>query len=97
MRETLVISNIPSVDSLVIRVFASAHEETETVSLSAKYSLVVPWYLSMIDSPVQEHLRKSILEYLDVLKGDICAPNPATRAQTRRLGASSFSPLGSTS
>ena len=97
MRETLVISNIPFVDSVVIRVFASAHEETETVSLSAEYSLVVPWFLSMIDAPVQEHMRKSILEYLDVLKGDICAPSPAARAQTRRLGASSFSPPGSTS
>jgi hypothetical protein len=97
MRETLVVSNIPFVDSVVIRVFASAHEETETVSLSAEYSLVVPWLLSMIDAPVQEHMRKSILEYLDVLKGDICAPSPAARAQTRRLGASSFSPPGSTS
>jgi len=98
MRETLVISNIPFVDSVVIRVFASAHEETETVSLSAEYSLVVPWFLSMIDAPVeeQEHMRKSILEYLDVLKGDICAPSPAARAQTRRLVASSFSPPGST-
>jgi hypothetical protein len=97
MRETLVISNIPFVDSVVIRVFGSAHEETETVSLSAEYSLVVPWLLSMIDSPVQEHMRKSILEYLDVLKGDICAPSPGARAQTRRLGASSSSPPGSTS
>jgi hypothetical protein len=36
--------------------------------------VVVPWYLTIIDSPVQEHVRKSILEYLDVLKGDICVP-----------------------
>jgi hypothetical protein len=51
----------------------------------------------MIDAPVQEHMRKSILEYLDVLKSDICAPSPAARAQTRRLVASSFSAPGSTS
>ena len=88
MRETLVLSNIPFVDSVVIRVFASAHEETETVSLSAEYSLVVPWFLSMIDAPVQEHMRKSILEYLDVLKGDICAPSAGRRRRLARAGDS---------
>jgi hypothetical protein len=76
------------VDSVVIRVFASAHEETETVSLSAEYSLVVPWFLSMIDAPVQEHMRKSILEYLDVLKGDICAPSAGRRRRLARAGDS---------
>jgi hypothetical protein len=41
--------------------------------LSAEYAVVVLWYLAIIDAPVQEHVRKSILEYLDVLQGDICA------------------------
>lgn len=73
MRETLVISGIPFVDDVTIKVYASAHAETATVSLSAEYAVVVPWYLAIIDAPVQEHVRKSILEYLDVLQGDICA------------------------
>ena len=46
--------------------------ESGATALSAEYAVVVPWYLAMIDAPVQEHVKASVLEYLDLLKGDIC-------------------------
>jgi len=72
LRETLVISNMPFVDDVLIRIEATASAETAATSLSAEYAVVVPWYLAMIDAPVQEHVKTSVLEYLDLLKRDIC-------------------------
>ena len=72
LRETLVIANMPFIDDVLIRVEATASAETGTTSLSAEYAVVVPWYLAMIDAPVQEHVKTSLLEYLDLLKRDIC-------------------------
>ena len=72
LRETLVISNMPFVDDVLIRIEATASAETAATSLSAEYAVVVPWYLAMIDVPVQEHVKTSVLEYLDLLERDIC-------------------------
>ena len=72
LRETLVISNMPFVDDVLIRIEATASAETAATSLSAEYAVVVPWYLAMIDAAVQEHVKTSVLEYLDLLKRDIC-------------------------
>jgi len=79
MRETATIQNIPFLDSLEIKVFAAAEPETATVSLSAEFALELPWYLKMIDAPVQDQVRNSVHEYLEILAGDICAA-PARRA-----------------
>jgi hypothetical protein len=70
LRETLVISNIPFVEDVSIRVEASAGEK-ET-SLSAEYSLSVPWYLAFVETQVLNHVRASVLEYLHILQLDIC-------------------------
>ena len=79
MRETATIQNIPFLDSLEIKVFAAAEPETATVSLSAEFALELPWYLKMIDAPVQDQVRNSVHEYLEILAGDVCAA-PARRA-----------------
>ena len=50
----------------MIRVDASA-SETDT-SLSAEYSLSVPWYLAFMETQVLNHVRASVLEYLHILK-----------------------------
>ena len=72
LRETLVISNMPFIDDVLIRVEATASAETGATSLSAEYAVVVPWYLAMLDAAVQAHVKTSLLEYLDLLKRDIC-------------------------
>ena len=69
MRETATIQNIPFLDSLEIKVFAAAEPETATVSLSAEFALELPWYLKMIDAPVQDQVRNSVHEYLEILAG----------------------------
>jgi hypothetical protein len=79
MRETATIQNIPFLDSLEIKVFAAAEPETATVSLSAEFALELPWYLKMIDAPVQDQVRNSVREYLEILAGDVCAA-PGRRA-----------------
>ena len=82
MRETATIRNIPVLDSLEIKVFAAAEPETGTVSLSAEFALAVPWYLKVLDAPVQEQVRNSVREYLELLAGDACAA-PGRRALRR--------------
>ena len=72
LRETLVISQLPFIDDVLIHVDATASAATASTALTADYAVVVPWYLAMIDAPVQEHVRKSVGEYLDILKLDIC-------------------------
>lgn len=41
--------------------------------------MVVPWYLAMIDAHVQEHVRKSVTEYLDILKLKFFSIGPTWR------------------
>lgn len=79
MRETVTVQNLPFLDSLEIKVFASADPATGTVSLSAEFELALPWYLKVLDAPVQEHVRGSVREYLDILARTVCAA-PGRRA-----------------
>jgi hypothetical protein len=73
LRETLVISNMPFIDNVLISIEETTSTETAATSLNVEYAVVVPWYLAMNDAPVQEHVSKtSLLEYLDLLKRDIC-------------------------
>lgn len=73
LRETVVVSRLPFVDAVSIRVEGTAFAEARLVSLTAEYAVAVPWYLAIVESAVQQHVKESVLEYLDILKQDVCA------------------------
>jgi len=94
MRETATIQKIPFIDSLEIKVFAAADPKTETVSLSAEFALEIPWYLKMIDAPVQDRVRKSVREYLEILADDVCAAPGRRALRSAPRGAPYSAPRG---
>ena len=71
----------------MIRVDASA-SETDT-SLSAEYSLSVPWYLAFMETQVLNHVRASVLEYLHILKLTAKVGNMSSGTCTCEEGANS--------
>ena len=71
----------------MIRVDASA-SETDT-SLSAEYSLSVPWYLAFMETQVLTHVRASVLEYLHILKLTAKVGNMSSGTCTCEEGANS--------
>ena len=70
LRETLIVSDIPFIDDIVMHVEASVSKEKS--SLSAEYSVSMPWYMAMVETQVHAHLRTSVLEYLEILKRHAC-------------------------
>ena len=90
LRETATIKNIPFVNSLEIKVFAAAEPQTSTVSLSAEFALELPWFLKLLDAPIQQQVRDSVHEYLQLLAGDVCAAPTRRALPAAPRGASKY-------
>ena len=90
IQESIQVYHIPFLDS--IDIFVAGKFFPDTTQMHADIKLDLPWYLEIVRNQIEEHIKKSLEEYLSLLVRHSCDQKPqkiklvlmVKKPQTRR-------------
>ena len=90
IQESVKVYNIPFLDS--IDIFVAGKIFPDMTQMHADIKLDLPWYLEIVRNQIEEHIKKSLEEYLSLLVRHSCGHKPqkiklvmrVNKPQTRR-------------
>ena len=69
--EDVTISDIPFINNLHVTCTAKA-ENNKNVVVTMQTDFDVPWFLYPIENLIQNHIKKSFKEYIDIVHKHLC-------------------------
>ena len=91
MRETVLVRNIPFIESMTFKIEGGFRERG--TKLKADWDLHVPWYLELLRAEIDQHINSSLQEYLQLLAGTTCAQSLKNFKQRKMRGIYKVSDL----
>lgn len=82
LREVAIVRNIPFIDTMTLRIQGDLRDSD--TKLTAEWKLSLPWYLELLRQQIEQHVRKSLQEYLQLLASTTCAGSPKRSVNRRQ-------------
>ena len=83
IQESVNVYNIPFLDK--IDIFVAGKIFPDTTQMHADIKVDLPWYLEIVRNQIEEHITKSLQEYLSLLVQHSCGQKPQKIKLARRM------------